>query len=68
MFVHPKRKHASRGPKGHRWGENECVQHLSSEETPASTAELPAPEPNFPTAVSTASGKNAVVTINFGDL
>ena len=43
--------------------EKECVQHLSSEATPASIAELPAPELTLPTAVSTASGKNLTLSL-----
>ena len=62
-FILPKRKYASRGPKGRHWWGKECVQHLSSAETPTSIAELPALEPNLPTAVSTVSGKKLVLSL-----
>ena len=69
-FALPKRKYASRRCKGRHWWGKECVQHLSSEETPASIAEFPAPETTFLTKMSTASGKKLAGTlaaINFRD-
>ena len=41
-------------------GGMECVSHLSSEETPATIAELP--EPTLPTVVSTVSGKKLTLS------
>ena len=63
MFVFPKRKSDSRWPKEHRLGENEFVQHLSSEEIPASIAELPATDLSLPTAVLAASGKRLTLSL-----
>ena len=46
------------GEGGKQW-----VQHLSSEETPASIIEFPAPEPTLLTAVSTVSGKKLTLSL-----
>ena len=63
IFVHPKRKSASRWPKEHRLGENEFVQFLPSEEISASTAELPAPDLSLPTVVLAARGKRLTLSL-----
>ena len=42
-----------------RWVKKECVQHLTSEETSASIAELPAPKPTLPTV----SGKKLTLSL-----
>ena len=54
-FVLRKRVCAPSRPMGRRWWGKESVQRLSSEETPASIAELSAP-------VSTASGKKLALS------